>query len=164
MLATAALRRLDDGLLALRSLFLTYVAGSCWLAVTGWLASRHPFLGHHADPALALALLSGCAGVVALVAVVRSRMLRSDDAAAAARTYRNRFLFGMSLAETAALAGFGVVWASGHIVFYVAGWVPALAGFALIAPTAADVAGCQRRLAAAGFDGDFGRALRRPFL
>jgi hypothetical protein len=162
--ATVNLRRLNDGLLVLRSLFLTYLAGSGWLAATAWLASRHPLTRHHSDRTDVVVVLAGCAVLLAVVAVVRSRPAPVEDAAAAARRYRTRFLVGMSVAETAAVVGLAAVWASGHVGFYAVGWASALVGFRLVAPTARDVEERQDQLARAGFRGDLRDALRRPFL
>ena len=164
MLATAHLRRLDDGLVALRSLFLTYVAGSGWLAVTAWLASRHPLVRHHRDRLDLVVLVAGCVGLLVAVARLRARPLRPADPAAVARRYRSRFLAGMSLAEAAALLAAAVAWLTGHVAFYAIGWVSAVAGFALVAPSARDIAARQRQLAGAGFHGQLTAALRRPFL
>lgn len=164
VLATANLRRLGDGLVALRSLFLTYVAGSGWLAVTAWLASRHPLVRHHHDLTDLVVLVAGCVGLLLVVLRVRGRPLRPAEPVAVARRYRSRFLVCMSLAEAAALLAAAVAWLTGHAAFYAIGWGSAVAGFALVAPSARDIAARQRQLAGAGFHGQLSAALRRPFL
>jgi hypothetical protein len=103
-------------------------------------------------------------GVYSLVAVIHTngRPLSTQSPEALAISYRARFFIGIGFAESAALFGTCGVFIGGSLWIYLVGLPFALAGFAIIAPTRANIERKQSKIQASGSSLSVGGALLAP--
>ncbi len=150
-----------DGLLVLRSLFLSFCAAVALVGVVVAILSAGEGMDGSAD-AGPVAIAVALAGVALLVASTWRRPLDGTSEATLAESYRKRFFLRMAFAESAALLGFVGFILTGNPVVYVAGAVFTVLGFVLMAPTAANLARDQEALRASGSRHSLVSALRAP--
>lgn len=100
-------------------------------------------------------------GVFQLVAVIRvnGRPLSTQTPEQLAATYRSRFFIGIGMAEAAALWGVCGMFIEGSLWIYLVGLAFALAGFAIIAPSRANIERKQHQIRAQGSPLSLGQAL-----
>ena len=134
-----------DGLVALRSLF---IALPTTLVLVGVVVV---VLWTTADLEAAfsggpVAVAVGVAGLVLLVASTVVARLDGTSEASLAESYRRRFFLRMGLSESAALLGFVGFILTDNPAIYPLGAAFSAVGFALLAPTAANLARDQEAL------------------
>ncbi len=142
-----------NGLIALRSLFASFVVALVHIAVVVFILygvskfSRHPIDGRWAAVGVALV------GIYALLAprlVERQRRLDCADDRTLARSYVTRFFLRLAFSESSAMVGFvGFILTSNPAV-YLVGVAFAFVGFNRLAPTARHLAHDQQALYQAG--------------
>ena len=102
-------------------------------------------------PDWALWILSAVTGASLLGAGwARGRALSGTTAEALYRSYYTRFLLGIALAESAALLGVVIAFATNRLWPYLVCLAASLAGFAMMAPTARNIHRDEERLQAVG--------------
>jgi F0F1-type ATP synthase membrane subunit c/vacuolar-type H+-ATPase subunit K len=148
-----------DGLVALRSLFIALATALVLVGVVVvvlWTTAdlEAPFSG---GP---VAVAVGLAGVVLLVASTVVARLDGTSEASLAESYRRRFFLRMGLSESAALLGFVGFILTDNPAIYPLGAAFSAVGFALLAPTAANLARDQEALRRYGTRTSLLQALR----
>jgi hypothetical protein len=140
-------RKETNGLVALRSVFLSLVAALLFLVVAlsfiapwdggdeGWVPWEVVVIG--------IASLAGSPGS-------DGGPLRTTSPEAIARSYPALFFIGAGVAEAAAMWGFVGVFLGGSLWIYLVGLAFGLAGLWMIAPTRRDIERRQREIIAAG--------------
>lgn len=147
-----------DGLLVLRSMFVSFCGGIVLIGVVTVLLVAD--VDGDLPPALGV-MLTAAAGVVAqLVGRSVDRPLDCSSDGALAGSYRNRFFLRLAFAESTALVGFVLSILSGSVLPYLVGMLGTLAGFARLAPTAAHLEADQQELTAGGCGRSLVAALR----
>lgn len=151
-----------DGLLQLRSLLLAFVDAVVLIGVVVafGLADTGAGPDPRIRPAAAIVVAVGAAGVA--VAARLERPLDCSGDGALAGSYRSEFFLRVAAAEVPALAGFVAVMVVGPAWLYFLGAPFSLAGFALAAPSARNLARAQDRLRLQGCARSLVAALRDP--
>lgn len=148
--------RADDGLLALRSIFLAYVLSLGAIAVVSIVVSSGV---ERSDARSAAVLVAAWAIAAQVLARVVPKPL---DCAALGDSYRRRFFLRVALYESAALVAFVAVILTAHPELYLIGGMSTVVGLARTAPTEANLERDQQELHLAGCPGSLVAAVRRP--
>jgi hypothetical protein len=146
-----------DGLRSLRAIFLGFAGSLVIYGVVLVIIGGGQAAGNAGPWAVAL----GAYGIVSL-ALTRAfeRPLDCASEAALAQTYRTRFFMRVAFAQSAALFGFVAVFVVGPVWLYLLGAAFTAVGYARVAPTRANLAADQQRLAEQGCAGSLVAALR----
>jgi F0F1-type ATP synthase membrane subunit c/vacuolar-type H+-ATPase subunit K len=148
-----------DGLVALRSLFIAFATALVLVGVVVVvLWTTADLEARFAGGPVAVAV--GLAGLVLLVASTMVGRLDGSSEEALAESYRRRFFLRMSLSESAALLGFVGFILTENPAIYPLGTAFSAIGFALLAPTAANLARDQEALRRYGSRHSIVQALR----
>lgn len=158
-------RRASDGLIQLRSLFLTFSTALVLIggvvAILATTSSSEPSSG---IPDAAVAAAIAVVGLVQHVLgfTVVPKPLDCTDETRLAASYRARFFLRVAFSESAALLGFVGFVLTARWWTYAVGFVFAAIGFARLAPTAGHLQDDQRALWDRGCERSLTAALRRP--
>jgi hypothetical protein len=139
-----------DGLVALRSLVLTFVLAVSMIGVVVAVLDRYGRLPAQLEAIPVAGAVVACGVLAQLAGAFVERPLDGSTAAALAAAYRTRFFVRVGLAESAALLGFVGFILTGAPAVYLAGSVMTLVGFTRLAPTRARLAADQQRLSSTG--------------
>jgi F0F1-type ATP synthase membrane subunit c/vacuolar-type H+-ATPase subunit K len=134
-----------DGLVALRSLFIAFATALVLVGVVVVVLWTTADLEGSLDGG-PVAVAVGLAGLVLLVASTVVGRLDGTSEASLAESYRRRFFLRMGLSESAALLGFVGFILTDNPAIYPLGAAFSAVGFALLAPTAANLARDQEAL------------------
>lgn len=146
-------RRFEGGtLILLRTLFLAFlIAPAFILLLLLFIGESEPGF----STTLALAILIAIAAVnTSIIGVIRNLPLKGSSAAEIAGGYRSTMFIRVALAEMIALVGFVLFFVTGSLTTYLAGYLLSLAGYAMSAPTAGDIARYQEGLNSRGVSVD----------
>jgi hypothetical protein len=144
---------------ALRGVFLSVCAAIVLVGVVVVVLDATGGIGGDL-PGGPVALAVAVAGALLLAASARRRPLDGSSDEALASSYRTRFFLRMAFAESAALLGFVGFVLTGNPAVYVVGAASTVVGFALLAPTAGNLARDQEELRRAGNPRSLVQALR----
>lgn len=151
-----------DGLLVLRSMFLSFCAAIILIGIATVLIVGGADDGD-LSPAFGV-MLTAVAGFLAqTVATSLDRPLDCSSDQVLAGSYRTRFFLRLAFSEIAALVGFVLSILSGSVLPYFIGMLGTLAGFARLAPTAAHLEADQQVLTGQGCVLSLVAALRGGF-
>lgn len=150
-----------DGLLALRSLFMTYVAT---LVLIGIVVAILEASAGFEEPGVSAELGAGFLAVIGVAYLVASRFLpqpldcSSDEKLAG--TYRSRFFLRIAFANAVALLGLVAYIQTGNPLLYPLALIFTVIGFAQAAPTTANLGRDQEELTLSGCGRSLVAALR----
>jgi hypothetical protein len=148
-LAIRRSQRRGDALVALRGLYLSFCAAIALVGVVVAVLAAGGFEGGDvAGGPVAVAV--GVAGLALVVASAWRRPLDASSDLALADSYRRRFFLRMAFAESAALLGFVGFVLTGNPALYAVGAPFTVLGFALLAPTVANLRRDQEELRRSG--------------
>jgi hypothetical protein len=142
-----AKRRETNGLIALRSVFLSLVAALLFFVVPYSFIA--PWDGGDERWVPWTVVVIGI-GSLAGVGWIRRRPLPTTSLEALARSYQALFFIGVGVASAAALWGLAGVFLGGSLWIYLVGLAFGLIGLWMIAPTRSDIERRQREITAAG--------------
>jgi hypothetical protein len=142
-----ARRRETNGLIALRSVFISLVAALLFFVVaygfiTPWDGGDERWV-----PWTVVAIGIGS---LVYIARIRRRPLPTTSPEALARSYRALFFIGVGVGSAAALWGLAGVLLGGSLWIYLVGLAFGLVGLWMIAPTRSGIERRQREITAAG--------------
>lgn len=148
-----------DGLVALRSAFLTFVLSIGLIGiVVAFLADDGGRPSMSGEAGAALVTVAGISSVLGIRLLRRSLDCRSD--ASLAESYRSRFFLRVAFAEGVTLLGFVTFFLTANPAMYPLALVFWAVGFASLAPTAGHLEADQRALVASGCGRPLVAALR----
>ena len=107
-------------------------------------------------------LFAVVAAALLSVGWARDRRLSGTTTQALARSYITRFFVGIGLADSSALLGVAIAFATSRVWPYLVGLAASLTGFAMMAPTARSIQRDEERLRARGSPVSLWDALTRP--
>jgi hypothetical protein len=148
-----------DGLVMVRVLYLTFVEAVLMIGVVVIILDRYGRVPDQGEPLPVAGLVVAGGVLVQLVGAVVEKPLDASDPGALAASYRKRFFLRLAFAQAAALLGFGGFILTGAPVVFFLGLGVTLVGFARAAPTRAQLAADEYRLAPAGDTIGIGAAL-----
>jgi hypothetical protein len=149
-----------DALLTLRGLFVSFCTAIALVGVVVVVLSAGSEAVGSDLPAVPVGAAVVAAGVVLLVASAWRRPLDCASDAALGSSYRRRFFLRIAFAECGSLLGFVGFILTGNPAVYPAGAVFTVIGFALLAPTAGNLARDQEELGRTGCRRSLVTALR----
>lgn len=150
-----------DPLLALRTTFVMFVTMLVTVGVVVVLLAAFGGLGASVEPTGALVGGVAVVGVLCLLAATRFGALDCTNEEALGNTYRTRFFLRVAFADTSAVVGFLGFVLTGRPFVYVVGAAFTALAFAVVAPTARNLAREQQRLVASGCGLSLVDAIRR---
>jgi hypothetical protein len=144
VMRVSARQRQTNGLIALRSVFLSLVVALLFFVVVYGVIT--PWDGGDERWVPWTVVVIG----IGSIAWIRRRPLPTTSSEALARSYRALFYIGVGVGSAAALWGLAGVLLGGSLWIYLVGLAFALVGLWMIAPTRSDIERRQREITAAG--------------